>query len=428
MLVPSRTTDPRRPGKARAASPPGVARARQVIGPAFVAAIAYVDPGNVATNLTAGATSGYLLVWVVVAASLVAMLVQYQAAKLGMATGRSLPRLCRERFPVWGNRLLWLQAEVVVLATDLAEFVGAAIGMRLLFGMPVALSAVVTAAASLLLLELRRRGRTRPFELASAAALLLVGAGIGYDVLVTGHQSAAGLAAGLLPVLDGHASLVLAMGIVGATVMPHAVYLHSALVQGHDAASDAAWRQPALIRRAVRLDCVLALGVATVVNTSMVALGAGLGAATGGRWAGDLLEAHAELASRVGGAAALAFAVALLSSGVSSSGVGTLAGDVVMQGFLGRRVPVHARRLVTMAPAVAALLLGASLTGLLIASQVVISLGVPVALFLLVLFCRDRSVMGPLVNAPLTTRVAGAAGGVVALLGCVLALTTVVGH
>jgi manganese transport protein len=382
-----------------------------------------VDPGNVATNLMAGATSGYLLVWVVVLASLVAILVQFQAAKLGMATGRSLPQLCRERFPRWGNRMLWLQAEVVVLATDLAEFVGAAIGMRLLFGMPVAVSALATAAVSLLLLELRRKGRTRRFELMSAAALLLVGVGIGYDIVFVGHQSATGLAAGLLPGLDGAGSLVLAMGIVGATVMPHAVYLHSALVQGRGTSTDAAWRQPTLVRRALWLDCVLALGAATAVNIGMIALGAGLGEATGGTWTGDLPAAHAELASRIGGGAALAFAVALLSSGVSSSGVGTLAGDVVMNGFLGRRVPVYLRRIVTMTPAVLALVLGAPLTALLVASQVTISLGVPVALFLLVFFCRDRSLMGPFVNAPLTTRVAGAAGGLVAVLGCCLPLT-----
>ncbi|MEV4626018.1 Nramp family divalent metal transporter [Micromonospora sp. NPDC049523] len=388
-----------------------------MLGPALVAAIAYVDPGNVATNLTAGATSGYLLVWVVVAASLVAILVQFQAAKLGLATGRSLPRLCRERFPRWGNRLLWLQAEVVVLATDLAEFVGAAIGMHLLFGLPPTLSALVTAVVSLLLLELRRRGRTRRFELMSAAALLLIGTGIGYDLLVVGHQSAGGLAAGLVPRLDGAESLVLAMGIVGATVMPHAVYLHSALVQDRGPAATAAQAQPTLVRRALRLDCVVGLGVATMVNVSMIALGAGLGAATAGGWTGDLFAAHEHLATQVGGAAALAFAIALLSSGISSSGVGTLAGDVVLRGFLARRVPVHLRRLVTMTPAVLALVLGAPLTGLLILSQVVISLGVPVALFLLVLFCRDRSLMGPLVNAPLTTHVAAAAGTVVAVLG-----------
>ncbi|MDH2424494.1 Nramp family divalent metal transporter [Sphaerisporangium sp. TRM90804] len=424
MIVRSWTTNPRRlrqaAGDRDAIPPPRLSRVTQIMGPAFVAAIAYVDPGNVATNLTAGATSGYLLVWVVVAASVVAMLVQFQAAKLGMATGKSLPRLCRERFPRWGSRLLWVQAEIVVLATDLAEFVGAAIGMRLLFGMPVALSAVVTAAASLLLLELRRRGRTRRFELMSAAAVLLVGAGIGYDILVVGHQSAAGLAGGLLPTFDGHASLVLAMGIVGATVMPHAVYLHSALVQGRHTSADMAWRQPSLIRRALRLDCALALGTAAVVNVSMIALGAGLGAATAGAWDGDLLEAHAELAARVGGGAALAFAVALLSSGVSSAGVGTLAGDIVMRGFLGRRVPVHLRRVVTMAPAVAALVCGVPLTGLLVMSQVVISLGVPVALFLLVYFCRDPAVMGPLVNAPATTRVAGVTGTVVAVLAACL--------
>ena len=388
-----------------------------MLGPAFVAAIAYVDPGNIATNLTAGATSGYLLVWVVVAASLVAILVQFQAAKLGMATGKSLPQLCHDRFPRWGRRALWLQAEVVVLATDLAEFVGAAIGMQLLFGMPVAVSAVVTAAVSLLLLELRRKGRTRRFELMSAAALVLVGAGIAYDILTVGHQSGSGLASGLVPRLDGADSLVLAMGIVGATVMPHAVYLHSAIVQGRGLSTDAAWREPALVRRGLWVDCALALGVASVINVSMIAFGAGLGGATGGAWTGDLLAAHAELASRFGGAAALAFAIALLSSGVSSAGIGTLAGDIVMQGFLGWRVPVRVRRIVTLTPAVVALTLGLPLTGLLIASQVVLSLGVPVALFLLVLFCRDRALMGPLVNAPLTTRTAGTAGAVVAALG-----------
>jgi manganese transport protein len=246
---------------------------------------------------------------------------------------------------------------------------------------------------------------------------------VGYDILTVGHQSAAGLAGGLVPGFDGAGSLVLAMGIVGATVMPHAVYLHSALVQGRGMSTEAAKRQPALVRRALRLDCVLALGVATAVNVSMIALGVGLGAATGGGWTGDLVAAHAELASRIGGFAALAFAVALLSSGISSSGVGTLAGDVVMHGFLGWRVPVHVRRIVTMAPAVLALTLGVSLTGLLVASQVVISLGVPVALFLLVRFCRDRTLMGSLVNAPLTTRIAGATGAVVAALGVCLPFT-----
>ncbi|WP_062433686.1 Nramp family divalent metal transporter [Herbidospora daliensis] len=394
-----------------------------MLGPAFVAAIAYVDPGNVATNLTAGATLGYLLVWVVVLASLVAILVQFQAAKLGMATGLNLPELCRERFGRRGSLLLWAQAEIVVLATDLAEFVGAAIGMQLLFGMPVWLSAITTAVISLALLELRRKGRTRPFELMSAAALMFVGAGVGYDIVATGHQSAGGLAAGLVPSLGGPGALLLAMGIVGATVMPHAVYLHSALVQGRGMSTEAARAQPALVRRILRWDCSLALGVATVINVSMIALGAGLGVASGGTWTGDLSAAHAELAARVGGFAALAFAVALLSSGLSSSGIGTLAGDVVMRGFLNVRVPVHARRVVTMTPAVLALLSGVSLTDLLVLSQVVISLGVPVVLFLLVYFCRDRDLMGPLVNAPLTTWIAGTAAAVVALLGCSLPIT-----
>ncbi|GAB1817998.1 Nramp family divalent metal transporter [Herbidospora sp. RD11066] len=394
-----------------------------MLGPAFVAAIAYVDPGNVATNLTAGATLGYLLVWVVVAASLVAILVQFQAAKLGMATGLNLPELCRRRFTRRGSLLLWMQAEIVVLATDLAEFVGAAIGMQLLFGMPVWMSAITTAVISLALLELRRKGRTRPFELMSAAALMFVGAGVGYDIVATGHQSAGGLAAGLIPNLGGAGALLLAMGIVGATVMPHAVYLHSALVQGRGMTTEAARAQPGLVRRILRWDCSLALGVATVINVSMIALGAGLGVASGGTWTGDLTAAHAQLGTLAGGFAALAFAVALLSSGLSSSGIGTLAGDVVMRGFLDVRVPVHLRRIVTMTPAVLALLSGVPLTDLLVLSQVVISLGVPVVLFLLVYFCRDRDLMGPLVNAPLTTWIAGSAAAVVALLGCSLPIT-----
>ncbi|WP_432824773.1 Nramp family divalent metal transporter [Dactylosporangium sp. CA-092794] len=402
----------------RPARPRRAARLTPMLGPAAVAAIAYVDPGNVATNLTAGATSGYLLVWVVVAASLVALLVQFQAAKLGIATGRSLPELCRERLPRWASLLLWAQAELVVLATDLAEFVGAAIGLRLLFGMPVAPAALVTAALSMVLLELRQRGRRR-FELLTVAALLLVGAGVLYDVVTVGHQSAAGLAGGLVPRFAGAGSALLAMGIVGATVMPHAIYLHSAIARRPATGVASRPGRPAsrLIRKALRLDCGIALGGAAVVNVALIALGAGLGAATAGAWSGDILDAHARIAAQFGGAAALAFAVLLLSSGVSSSGIGTLAGDFVMQGFLGRQIPSRVRRLVTMLPALAALLAGAPLTALLVLSQVVISLGVPVALFLLVYFCRDRAVMGGLVNAVLTTRVAAGAGLVVAAAG-----------
>jgi manganese transport protein len=396
-----------------------------VMGPAFVAAIAYIDPGNVATNLTAGATTGYLLAWVVVAASVVAVFVQFQAAKLGIATGRSLPELCRERFPRWGNRLLWAQAEIVVIATDLAEFVGAAIGLKLVFGVPVAVSGVVTGVLAMLMLELRRHGHEQRFELASVAALVLVGTGLLYTLCTVGHQSSADMLRGMMPSFAGSGSVVLAMGIVGATVMPHVIYLHSAISQraadaGRSRSTDGL--DAGAVRRALRWDCGLAMGVATVVNVSMIALGAGLATASGGSWTGDLLAGHAELASRVGGGAALMFSIALLSSGLSSGGVCTLAGDVVMVGFLNRRFPVRMRRLITMAPAVAALLLGVSMTGLLVISQVVISLGVPVALFLLAYFCRDRAVMGVLVNARLTTRATAFAGGTVAAVGCALPL------
>lgn len=401
----------------------------RMLGPGFVAAIAYADPGNIATNLTAGATSGYLLVWVVVAASLVAILVQFQAAKIGIATGRSLPELCRERFPR-ARWALWLQAELIVAATDLAEFVGAALGLRLLFGVPETLAAIVTGVLAMLMLELRRRGGRR-LELVSAAALVLVGVGFGYVLLHVGHQSPRAFVDGLTPHLTGGDSLVLAMGIVGATIMPHAVYLHSAIARPAPAnaanATGAAGAQDAggvpgarQVRRGLQLDCGTALGTATLVNVSMIAVGAGLGSAMAGGWTGDLVAAHGALATRVGGAAALMFSIALLSSGLSSSGIGTLAGEVIMEGFLARRIPVRLRRLLTMAPAVLVLTLGVPVTGVLILSQALLSLGVPVALFLLVLFCQDQRLMGPLVNARLTTRLATGTGAAVAAVGCAL--------
>jgi Mn2+/Fe2+ NRAMP family transporter len=237
-----------------------------------------------------------------------------------------------------------------------------------------------------------------------------VGTGVVYDLFVVGHQSTAGVGGGLLRRFDGADSVVLAMGIIGATVMPHVVYLHSAL-----AIRQARGRRlrPEAARRLLRLDCVLGLGSATIVNVSLIALGVGLAASTGRLWTGDLTAGHAALGERVGGAAALAFAIALLASGLTSSGVGTLAGEVVMSGFLARRVPLALRRMVTMAPAVAALCFGVPLTTLLIASQVVLSLGVPVALILLIRFCRDRRLTGALVNSRTTTVLATASTAVI---------------
>ncbi|WP_110945630.1 Nramp family divalent metal transporter [Streptomyces avicenniae] len=424
---PARTSPPalaptesaRGPGTVRAG--PGVPRTRRLVGPAFVAAIAYIDPGNFAVNLTAGATQGYRLLWVVVLASACATLLQYLSAKVGVATGKSLPLLCRERFGPGGRRALWWQGELVVAATEIAEFVGAAIGMRLLFGTPVWLAALLAAAASLLVVALRQRGHTRGFELAAAASLVLVGGGFLFAVLAVGHQSPTALAAGLVPHGPTGDALPLILAMIGATVMPHALYLHSAVVQtGTDAAT--AQRHPGRVRRALRTDCLLGLGVATLVNASMIVFGAGLASLTDGAWTGDLTGAHGELLTRAGGAAALAFAVALLASGLSSCGVGALAGDVMARDLLVRRIPPTARRLLTLTPAAVLMTAQVPMTHLLVASQVFVSLGVPVAVALLILFSRDRTVMGTLVNARGTTWAAALIGATVAALACAATL------
>jgi manganese transport protein len=371
-----------------------------LLGPAFVAAVAYVDPGNFATNFQAGAKFGYLLVWVVLAANLMAMFVQYLSAKVGLASGRDLPMLCRESFPrpvVW---LLWAQAELVAMATDLAEFVGAAIGLNLLFGVPLFPAALATAAISFAILGLQRRGY-RQFELAITCLLGLVAVGFCYQLLTGGAQSPSGFAAGLWPTFRGRESLILAVSIVGATVMPHVIYLHSALVATRHRPVDAVHRRSLL--RALRTDCVLGLGLAGIINIVMLCVATAEFRGTGGAFDGSLRAAHAGLAHTVGGGAALAFAVALLSSGLSSSGVGTYAGQVIMQGFLRVRIPRAARRAVTMLPALAVLAAGVSPDTALVASQLVLSFGIPFALVPLALLTRRRDLMGDLVNTRTTS-------------------------
>jgi manganese transport protein len=392
-----------------------------LLGPAFVAAVAYVDPGNFATNFVAGARFGYALAWVVVAANLMAMLVQYLSAKAGVATGRDLPELCREHFGRRVTRGLWVQAELVAMATDLAEFVGAAIGLNLLFRMPPLLAGLATAVVSFAILALQRRG-FRPFERAVAALLGLVFVGFGYDLAVVGPQPRA-MATGLVPGLAGNA-LLLATGIVGATVMPHVVYLHSALTKSRVSCRDSSERRELL--RFQRLDVVVALGAAGLINLAMLFVAAEVFHRAGRPGADSIEAAHAGLSHLVGGGAALAFAVALLASGLSSSGVGTFAGQVVMAGFIRRRVPLYARRGVTMLPALLVLGLGLPATGTLVISQVVLSFGIPFALVPLVLLTSRRDVMGSLVNRPVTTALAAVVTAVIVLLnGCLLVISVV---
>jgi len=390
-----------------------------LFGPAFVAAVAYVDPGNFATNFQAGAQFGYLLVWVVITASIMAMFIQYLSAKMGLASGKDLPTLCRESFPrpvVW---MLWVQAEIVAMATDLAEFVGAAIGLNLLFGVPLFPATMATAVISFAILALQRRGY-RLFEMAIIFLLALVAFGFCYQVLAGGHQSPSAFATGLLPAFQGSESVVLAVGIVGATVMPHVIYLHSALTAARPRPVDTAERRSFL--RMLRTDCVLGLGLAGVINVVMLCVAVVVfnRMGHGNVFDGSLQAAHAGLERTVSGAAALAFAVALLSSGLSSSGVGTYAGQIIMQGFIARRIPLFVRRAATMAPALVVLAVGVPPDTVLIASQVVLSFGIPFALIPLVLLTRRRDVMGDLVNERITPWGGAAAALLISVLNLYL--------
>jgi manganese transport protein len=370
-----------------------------LLGPAFVAAVAYIDPGNFATNFSAGAVSGYALAWAIVAANLMAMLVQYLSAKVGIATGRDLPELCRDHLPRSVSLGLWLQAELIAMATDLAEFVGAAIGLNLLFGVPLLAAGLITAVVAFAILALEQRGY-RKFELAIAALLGIVFLGFVYDLAVVGG-SPSGIAGGLVPSLAGPESLLLVTGIIGATVMPHAVYLHSALTKSRVSCRDDGERREVL--GFARLDVFVALGAAGVINLSMLFVAAALFHRSGPPHGDAIVAAHGALGRVVGGGAALAFAVALLASGLSSSSVGTYAGQVVMQGFIGRRIPLLLRRGITMLPALAVLGAGLPATQSLVVSQVVLSFGIPFALVPLVVLTARPAIMGSLVNRRGTT-------------------------
>lgn len=385
------------------APPPVVgrrARTRTVVlmtGPAVVVSMAYVDPGNFASNMTAGARYGMMLLWVIVLANVIAMFVQYLASKAGIVSGRSLAELCRDHTPRPVRWPLWAQAELVAMATDLAEFVGGAVALHLLFGIPLLPAAVIIGVVSLVLLALAPDGKRR-FEVTIGAFLVVILVAFVYQSLSSGSWD--GAASGLTPRFAGADSLLLATGMVGATVMPHAIYLHSALGARHAGTGPA--QQRALLR-ANRTGIVIALGAAGFVNATMLTIAA---TAFSGANSDQTLESiHSGLGSIVGPGAALAFALALLASGLASSSVGTCAGQVIMQGFLRRQVPLLVRRLVTMTPPLVVLALGIDPTWALVLSQVVLSFGIPFALVPLVIFTSRRSVMGPLVNRPLTTAI-----------------------
>jgi manganese transport protein len=373
--------------------------------------------------MAGGAKYGYLLVWVIVAANLMAMLVQYLSAKTGIATGRSLPELCREHFKRPVSFGLWLQAEAIAIATDLAEFVGAAIALNLLFGVPPFAAGLMTAVVAFAILALQTRGH-RGFELAITGFLGIVFLGFLYDLTHVNVDGGA-FVAGLVPGFQGTDSVLLAVGILGATVMPHVVYLHSALTSTRIATRGPDEKRELL--RFQRLDVVLALGIAGVINMTMLVVAAGLFHKAGLTGVDSIEGAHAGMAKLIGGGAALAFAVALLASGLSSSSVGTFAGQVVMQGFINRQIPLFLRRGITMAPSLVVLGVGAAPSTTLVISQVVLSFGIPFALVPMIVLTRRRDVMGVLVNRRATTALASVVAGLIISLNIFLLQQTFFG-
>ena len=392
-----------------------------MLGPAFVAAVAYVDPGNFATNIAGGAKYGYLLLWVILVANLMAMLIQYLSAKVGVVTGKSLPELCREHFPRAVSNGLWVQAELIAMATDLAEFVGAAIALNLLFGVPLFTAGLITAVVAFAILGLQTRGYRR-FETTIAGLLAVILLGFLWEVLHS-DVDVGGAAAGFIPGFEGTESILLATAILGATVMPHVIYLHSALTQNRIKPRDDGERRELL--RFERLDVGIAMGVAGLVNMSMLIVAAAL--FHGVINVETIEEAHKGFESQLGTGAAVAFGLALLASGLSSSSVGTYAGQVVMQGFIKRSIPLIVRRLVTMTPALIVLALGLDPTKSLVISQVVLSFGIPFALVPLVLLTRKPEIMGNFTNARATTIAASLVASAIIALNVFLLFKTFAG-
>jgi len=383
-----------------------------LLGPAFVAAIAYVDPGNVAANLTAGARYGDLLLWVLVLANAIAVLVQYCSAKLGLVTGQSLAEHLGDRLRTWPRRLYWLQAELVAAATDVAEVIGGAIALHLLFGIPLWIGGIIVGVVAIAILTIQSRRGQRAFELTIIGLLAIIVIGFVFGLVVSGFDLGEA-AAGLVPRFEGTDSVLLATSMLGATVMPHAIYLHSALARdrhlGNAVARDprGAVVEPGRMRtllRATKIDVFAALVVAGAVNIAMLLLAASALRDVPGT---DTIEgAHAAIEAALGPGVAIVFAIGLLASGLASSSVGTYAGQSIIGGLLKVRVPIMARRLVTLVPAVVILAFGVDPTWALVLSQVVLSFGIPFALIPLVRATGSVRVMGRWVN-PVWLRVLG---------------------
>jgi manganese transport protein len=380
-------------------------------GPAVVASIAYMDPGNFATNIQAGARYGYTLLWVVLLANLIAMLFQALSAKLGIVTGKNLAEMCREEFSRPVAIAMWIVSEIAAMATDLAEFLGGAIGLSLLFGLPLLAGMVVTAVIVYAILMFDRFG-FRPIEVVISSLVGVIGVCYLVEMLIAPVDWRAAALGTVLPQLPDGEALLLAVGIIGATVMPHAVYLHSGLTQGRIPARNAAETRTVL--RISNTEVVVALAIAGLVNMAMVMMASSAFHA-GHSDVAEIETAYHTLTPLLGGAAATVFLVSLLASGVSSSTVGTMAGQMIMQGFVNFRIPVWVRRLVTMIPAFVVVAMGVNATRALVLSQVLLSIALPLPMIALLMFTRRKDVMGEFVNGRVTN--AAAVIGAAVVLG-----------
>ena len=394
------------------------------MGPAFIASIAYMDPGNFATNIQGGAQFGFMLLWVILASNLIAMLVQTLSAKLGIATGKNLAEHCRESFSRPLVFALWILAEIVAMATDLAEFLGAAVGFNLLLGIPLWAAGLLTAVATFAILSLERYG-FRPLEIVISGFVGVIAVSYLVETILDKPPLGQVLFHMVVPQISGTESILLAVGILGATVMPHAIYLHSSLMQNRIVV-----REPAKLRRLMRFeiaDVSIAMGIAGLINMAMLIMAAATFFSKGMTSVGTLEEAHKTLEPLLGKAASWVFAVSLLASGLSSSTVGTMAGQVIMQGFIQRRIPSWIRRLATMVPSLVVIFIGLEPTRTLVVSQVLLSFGLPFAIIPLVMFTTRKDTMGNLVNRPLTSVLAWMATAVIVVLNLYLLYQTFFG-
>ena len=394
-----------------------LARILPFLGPAFIACVAYIDPGNFATNIQAGAQFGYMLVWVIIASNLMAMLIQTLSAKLGIATGMNLAEICREQFPrplVWG---MWGLSEIIAMATDLAEFLGAAIGFNLLFHIPLLAAGVLTGITTFIILGLQRNG-FRPLEAVITALVGVVAASYLIETFLDRPDWGQIAYHSVMPQFGGTESILLAVGILGATVMPHVIFLHSSLTQHRIKTPDG--QQKRRLFRFELLDVIIAMSLAGLVNLFMLVMASTTFFQHGLTTIATINDAYRTLQPLLGNAAGTIFAVSLLASGLSSSTVGTMAGQVIMQGFLRRQIPIWLRRLVTMVPALVVIAVNLDPTSTLIISQVVLSFGIPFALIPLVMFTRRRDLMGALANHRVTTFIASIVVGLIVVLNVFL--------